>query len=244
MISVQRSQVSMLELKIKVVKFQRRSVNHTHADNSDIEGILPDVSLNLPKADVDSLATRNRLIKSQRAIINESVTNHGIFNAHRSQSCVVQDNAIYPILDSLIQHPRFTLQTHIKSNAPSTSSRAVLRGASLRNGVFPRNSLTDISERFGLIGSADDPDYYHTVHGGHSNHITASRSSEPFAPITRVHIGDHNINEVDQANVETAYVARRSTTNLQNRQTIQKSRSSVVRPLCSMAFLILCYCLK
>ena len=181
---------------------------------------------------MDSLATRNRLIKSQHANINESVTNHGMVNAHRSQSCVVQDNAIYPILDSLLQHPRFTLQTYIKSNAPSTSSHG---GASLRNGVFSRNSLTDISERFDLMGLVDDPDYYHTVHGGHRNHITASRSTEPFAPITRVHIGDHNIGEVDQPKVETAYVAGRNTTNLLNLQTIQKIRSSVVRPLCSMA---------
>lgn len=185
------------------------------------------------KSDVDCLATRTALISNQH-ITNESVINHQLVKVHRSQSCALQDNAIYSYPDSALHHPRFALQTYTKSNAASTSSQAPLRGAS------SRNSLTDISEHFDQMELVADPDYYHTVHGGHINHITASRSTEPFAPITRVHIGNHNIGQVDQPKVETAYVAGRSTTNLFNLQTTKRIKSSVVRPLLSDYLLFSC----
>ena len=49
-----------------------------------------------------------------------------------------------------------------------------------------------------------DPNYYHTVHGGQKCHVTASRSTKPLAPITRISIGDRSLTQAFQTNVAKA----------------------------------------
>ena len=72
-----------------------------------------------------------------------------------------------------------------------------------------------------------DPNYYHTVHGGQKKHVTASRSAEPFAPITRISIDDRSFTQPYQSNVAKA---SNSVSSSSNRFGVQRISLKLVRP--------------
>ena len=72
-----------------------------------------------------------------------------------------------------------------------------------------------------------DPNYYHTVHGGQKKHVTASRSAEPFAPITRISIDDRSVTQPYQPDLAKA---SNSVSSSSNRFGAQRISLKLVRP--------------
>ena len=124
----------------------------------------------------------------------------------RTESCNINGGNVKSNLDIVDKHEMTLIQkTKLEHTTPHYPSKTRLSATPDRaNKSLHRQNFLE------LIA---DPNYYHTVHGGQKKHITASRSAEPFAPITRLSIGDRSFIQAYQANVGKAVSTATSPSN-------------------------------
>ena len=137
-------------------------------------------------------------------------------------SCTEQDNHTSKNVDDLGQVYKSVVQT--KSFAYLPCSPTVLHRTS------SNANLTDSSlQRQSALKIIADPKYYHTVHGGRKKQVTASRCTDPLAPITRINIGDRSsFLQAYQPKVKRAYSAA---SNPRNKIAVEKGLFlKLVRP--------------
>jgi len=114
---------------------------------------------------------------------------------------MVQDSPPCKRMNDVEQLSKISMQT--KNLAPLTTSCATLVQRTFSNASLNDSSL----QRQNFLELMADPNYYHTVHGGRQRHVTASRSTEPLSPITRISFGDQNFSQTYEEKVERAYSA-------------------------------------
>ena len=105
---------------------------------------------------------------------------------------MVQDTPVSKGMNDVRQRSKRSMQ--VDSLAPLNISCSPLLQRTSSNASVNDSSL----QRQNFLELMADPNYYHTVHGGRKRHVTASRSTEPLSPITRISIGDQYFLQTDE----------------------------------------------
>lgn len=195
----------MLQLIGKFVKFQKLlfDVCRIYTGNNGSNTKIPDIKVDLVIPNGTSNGIKNKISNDKIDLLNKSKIDNkpkgSIFR--RSQSCMVQDSPPSKRMNDVRQLSQISMQT--KNLVPLTTSCSTLVQRTISNASLNDSSL----QRQNFLELMADPNYYHTVHGGRKRHVTASRSTEPLSPITRISIGDQNFLQTYEEKVERAYSA-------------------------------------
>ena len=203
------------------INFQKPFFNLCHSNIDDNGGFhqIPDIKVDLVNSYGTIHGFKDNFIDGQE---NDIIKNRKLQNVFLRRTENPKIHSSHGILNlenvnkTEIQSLQKNRGNYFTLNSPSNT----------RPSPTPDISST-LLHRQNYLELIADPNYYHTVHGGQKKHVTASRSAEPFAPITRISIDDRSFTQPYQPNVAKA---SNSVSSSSNRFGVQRISLKLVRP--------------